>query len=257
MLNKKWWSPLALQGCNCQFLMVSFIFSTACKRLFQKQIVCGRETSWRRSRPGPGHSLLTSLKTEPEQSTLDGNLLLACGIHQTGFYMEILRMNVWFNLLLKPRTLVHLLEIPKENRDHERTKANFTSPTPLWWSPVIDATTRRTCHSSDGPQSQDPSRRTTPQSQATQLWSIRPSLPTTLPSMQRASPHDNERWSEQSSGRRKLSACLLTVKSESQWPYSAQHTHIVHTVEHIHNTPRTHRKNTHSTQKHTQPFSWE
>ena len=48
------------------------------------------------------------------------------------------------------------------------------------------------------------------------------------------------------------------VKSESQWPYSAQHIHREHThnihVEHKHNTPRTHRENTHSTQTHTTFF---
>ena len=207
MLNKEWWSPLALQGCNCQFLMVSFISSTACKDCFSTNSLWERDFPEWGLRPDSGHSLTNIIKDRTQVSTPGWQLTLGLWIHQTGFYMEIPEDEcVWFNLLLKPRTLVHLLEIPKENRDHERTKQT-SSPTPLWWSPVIDATTRRTWLPSDGPQSPGPQQEDHTTITGHPTWSIRPSLPTTSPSMQRASPSWQWKmiWSKEP-GRRNL--CL-------------------------------------------------
>ena len=141
-------------------------------------------------------------------------------IHQTGFYMEVPEHEcVWFNLLLKPRTPEHLLEIPKEKRGHERIK-QASSPGPFWWSLVIDITTWRTCLHQMVPRAQDPSRRAITTTRGHSTWNIRPSVSTTSPSMQQIlkiveqmreyHPHDNKRWSGAKSLEEGNHACLIS-----------------------------------------------
>ena len=140
-------------------------------------------------------------------------------IHQTGFYMEVPEHEcVWFNLLLKPRTPEHLLKILKEKRCHERTK-QASSPTPLWWSLVVDMTTWRTCLHQTVPRAQDPSRRTTATTMGHATWSIRlQSLPCLsacnkwlkLLNGWECHPHDNERWSGAKSSEGGNPAYLIT-----------------------------------------------
>ena len=159
---------------------------------------------------------------------------------------------VWFNLLLKLRTLE--LEIPKENRQHERTK-QASSPVPLWLSLVVDVTTWRACLHQMVPRAQDSSRRTTTTTMGHPTWNIRTSVPTTSPNMQRLKLLNG--WE---------SITLMTMrddleqrawKEETVLVWSPTRAHLCNMwnsvalfcttphAEHIHNTHTTYKQNTH------------
>ena len=262
MLNKEWWSPLTLPGYNCQFLLVSFIFSTVCKDCFSTNSLWERDFSEWGLRPDPGHSLTNTIKDKTQVSPPGWQLTLGLWIHQTGFYMEVPEDEcVWFNLLLIPE---HLLEIPKENRDLERTKQT-SSPTPLWWSLVIDVTTGRTCLPSDGPQSPGPQQEDhnhnhgPPNLENQTFTSYYISQHATnnnfVEWMREYHPQDNKRWSGAKSLDGGSCACLITCKMwESVGLFCTTHTPRTHT----HHTCGTHTHRTqHTHNTHTETFSWE
>ena len=161
---------------------------------------------------------------------------------------------VWFNLLLKPRTLEHLLKIPEGNRHHGRTK-RASSLTPLWWSLAADVTTWRTRLRQTVPRAQDSSRRTTATTVGHPAWNIRASVPTTSPSVQQLKLLNG--WE---------SITLMTVRDDLEqrtwkeeavlvWsPTGAPLCKLWNSValfcttpctEHIHNTHTTYTQNTH------------
>ena len=175
-------------------------------------------------------------------------------IHQTGFYVEVPEDEcVWFNLLLKPKTLEHLLEIPKENRIMKgQSKLHHQSLYDgLWWKTWQHG---EQAYIRWSPEPRTPAGGPQPQAWA---WNIRTSIPTTSPSIQELKLLNG--WE---------SITLMTMRDDLEqrawkeqtvlvWSPTRAHPHEMWESMALFCTTHTHKEHTQRTQQHTHSIQME